>query len=145
MEVTKPILSLDQSIFSKTVLFTKVNGLEILGTVLVYKSGLMVLSMKAVGDGIKRMEKESSGMLMVMFLMENGRKIKLTVLVLILMSMVLNMKVSGSTTYSMDKDERFGKLAAVTKELIWKDRSMVVGNTYGKTIVAMKVNGTGTK
>ena len=68
----------------------------------------------------------------------NGKKTKPMASVLILMSMVLNMKVSGSTTYSMDKDERFGKLAAVTKELIWKDRSMVVGNTYGKTIVAMK-------
>ena len=144
MEVTKPILSLDQSIFSKTVPFTKVNGLEILDTVSVYKSGLMVLSMKAVGDGIKPMEKESSGMLMAMFLMENGRKIKLTVLVLILMSMVLNMKVSGSTTYNTDKVERFGKLAAVTKELIWKDRSTAVGNTSGKTIAAMMVNGTGT-
>ena len=51
------------------------------------------------------------------------------------------MKVSGSTTYSMDKAERFGKLAAVTKELMWKDKNMAVGNTYGKTIVKAHIKG----
>ena len=48
-------------------------------------------------------------------------------------------------TYNMDKDVKYGKLAAVTKELMWRDKSMAVENTYGKTIVAMMVNGTGTK
>ena len=66
-------------------------------------------------------------------------------LVLILMSTGLNMKVSGSMTYNMDKDVKYGRLVAVMKELMWRDRSMAVENTFGKTIVAMMVNGTGTK
>ena len=101
--------------------------------------------MKVVGDGIKPTEKASFGMLMVMFLMENGKRTKLMALELILMSMVLNMKVSGSTICSMDKDVKYGRLAAVTKELIKKDRSMAVENTSGKTIAATRVNGTETR
>ena len=86
-----------------------------------YRSGLMGLSMKVAVDGIKQMEKGSFGMLMVMFLMENGGRTKLTVSEPILMSMGLNMKASGSTIYSMDKDARYGKLEAVTRELMRKE------------------------
>ena len=144
-EVTKPILNLDLSTLLKTVPFTKVSGLEICGTVTVYRSGPMVLSMKVAGDGIKQMEKGSFGMLMVMFLMGNGKRTKLMALVLILMSMGLGMRVSGSMTYNMDKDVKYGRLGAVTKELMLRDRSMVEANISGKTIAAMRVNGTGTK
>ena len=143
--MTKPILNLDLSTLLKTVPFTKVSGLEICGTVTVYRSGPMVLSMKVAGDGIKQMEKGSFGMLMVMFLMGNGKRTKLMASVLILMLMGLGMRVSGSMTYNMDKDVKYGRLGAVTKELMLRDRSMAAENTYGKTIAAMRANGTGTK
>ena len=55
------------------------------------------------------------------------------------------MKANGSTIYNMDRDVKSGKLEAVMKELMLKDRSMAVENISGKTIAAMKVNGTGIK
>ena len=44
---------------------------------MVFKYGLMVLDMKAIGNIIKLVEKENSGMLMVMYLKDNGKMIKL--------------------------------------------------------------------
>ena len=53
-----------------------VNGLVDLEMVMVFKSGLMVLSMKDSGKIIELTEKESSFILMVIFMMETGSTIK---------------------------------------------------------------------
>jgi hypothetical protein len=71
------LLSIDQILDSKMVLFIKANGKEVRDTARVYKFGQTALAMKDSGNGIRLTEKENSGMLTEMFLMVSGKTIKL--------------------------------------------------------------------
>jgi len=52
------------------------SGLEIRSMGMEFKSGLMVLAMKAIGSTTRPAEKESSGTLMEMYLKANGKTTK---------------------------------------------------------------------
>jgi hypothetical protein len=70
--------SIEMSINSRMVLFTKASGKVLLGMAMEYKSGLMVLAMKESGKTTKLMAKGSSGMSMETYLMDSGKMTKPT-------------------------------------------------------------------
>lgn len=93
------------------VLFTEANGKMKTDTVMVFKFGQMVQSMKAFGKITKLMERASFGMQTEMFLMANGKMIRLMVTEYTLMLMERSMKGSGLMIYNTEKDLRFGLMA----------------------------------
>ena len=94
-------LSIKRSSFLIVEQSIRDSGRKIIDMVMVFRYGLMVLSMKVTGKIIKLMEEDNSGILMVMSLMENGKKIKHMDMESILMLTEQNMKESGKMIYNM--------------------------------------------
>jgi len=69
---------------------------------MVYSHGLTVLSIKAIGERIKLMERELSGMCTETNLKVTGRMIKPTVTVFILIATAHVTKVIGNMIFNMD-------------------------------------------
>lgn len=126
-------------------LLTTENGSEDLETDTVYKSGQMVLSMKANGRIIEPMAKESSFILMVTSTMENGSMIKLTVMEFIITSTVPCTKDTGKMIFNMEKEKNHGLMAQSTKANTWLERSTVSELIAGTMEANTKENGTKTK
>lgn len=77
---------------------------------MVFRSGLMALSMKVIGLRTKLKAKEHSGMLKVTYMLESFWRIRRVGSVSTLMSMEVVMKVSGSTMYSKDRARKHGSM-----------------------------------
>lgn len=69
---------------------------------MVYNHGLMVLNTKDIGERIKLMEKELSGMYMEINLKETGKMIRLTATVSILTVMAHVTRETGNMISNMD-------------------------------------------
>ena len=82
---------------------------------LVFKSGLIMPSMKVNGEKIKPMDEANSGMLMATSMRANGKMTKQMVMEFTSMLMELNTKDTGRTIFKMDKEWNPGKTAADTK------------------------------
>ena len=87
---------------------------------LVFKSGLIMLSMKVNGAKIKPMVVENSGMQMEISMKVSGRTTKLMVLESIFTSMVLNMKAIGKMISKTAREWKAGKMEADMKVAIKK-------------------------
>jgi len=79
---------------------------------LVFKSGLIMLSMRVNGAKIKPMAEENSGTPMAISMRVNGKTTRLMALVFIFTLMVLNMKATGKMISKTDKAWRAGKTVA---------------------------------
>lgn len=92
------------SLFSKIRHVIKDNGKEMLGMVMVHRSGQMEPNMRVIGKIIKHMVKVFSGMFMEINMRENGKEIKHMDMESIHIVMEQLMKVTGVMIYSMDRE-----------------------------------------
>ena len=111
----------------------------------VVKFGQMVRDTKGNGAIIKQMEKENSGMQMVIFMKELGRKIKQMVTVCMFIKMAPDMKVNGKTIYKMELAVKLGVMEANIKVVTKKVKSMVKDIIFGMTTQCTMDSGMKTK
>ena len=106
-----------------------------------YKYGKMGPNMKVIGDSIKLVVMESSGMWMEMSSKGNGWMIRLMAMVFMSIRMELDMKENGRTICSMAKVKRSGLIILCTRGIIMRVKNMVRGFISGRTGPAMTVTG----
>jgi len=83
-----------------------VNGWVIIGTVLVYNNGLMVLNMRVNGKIMRHVVKVYFNMLMAIYIKELGKIIRQMDMVYINIKMVSNMRDSGRMIINMDLEKK---------------------------------------
>ena len=116
---------------SKMELYMRENGMKspIKGREKVPKYGLMVLSMRDIGETVEPMEREDLFTQMETFMKVIGRTIRPTGSVgtskkMIFMKKVLITKASGKKTNSMGKAQKNGQMVLYMKETILRERNM---------------------
>ena len=108
-------------------------------------NGKTVLNTLANGNLTKPVDKENSGMLMVIFLKGLGLTIKRTDSVFILTKMEQNTKAIGKTICSTGRAKSRGRMALDMKESIAMARNMDKAITFGTMVQSMMGSGLITK
>jgi len=96
----------DQYINLNLMQHIMVNGWVIIGTVLVYNNGLMVLNMRVNGKIMRHVVKVYFNMLMAIYIKELGKIIRQMDMVYINIKMVSNMRDSGRMIINMDLEKK---------------------------------------
>ena len=98
-----------------------------------FKYGKMEQNMKEIGDLIRHVDMENSGMLMEMFSKVNGLMTKLMDMVFMFIRMELDMRESGKMICNMDRVKRYGQIIQCMKVITMKVKNMVKVYIFGKT------------
>lgn len=101
--------------------------------------------MRASGNSTKLVEKENSGMLMVIFSRVNGETIRQMATEFISIRMELGMKVSGKMIFNMVLERKSGLTALSTRVTTLEERSTEKVFTCGKMVPCTTVNGSRTE
>lgn len=123
--------------FSRTEQFTRDSGKVIKNMVTEYKNGQMEPVTKECGKTARLVEKENSGMWMVIFLKETGWKIRRMVMGFINILMERAIQVIGKMICNMAKGRSTGSMVANTSVIIVWGGNMDRVNTGGQTVVTM--------
>lgn len=119
---------------SRMVPSTKENGILVMTpeTAKACKSGQMDLSMKAIGEVIKRTGEEDLSMQTEMCMKESGKMIRRTEEETTTTQTARGIRVIGSRISNMDRELRLGQMEQGMKERIKMERKMVLGNLHGQ-------------